>query len=303
MSSPWYKRLSDSLGRSREKIEEQLNVLFDRGPEVDEDFWEELEETLIASDMGAIAASEIVEDLRDQSTRRALPDANAVRELLVESIAAIFPVTETDLFEESPVVVMMIGINGTGKTTTTGKLAKLGVDAGRKVLLGSADTFRAAATEQLDIWAERAGVEVVKRERGSDPASVSFETVVRAEQLGADLVIIDTAGRLHTSDDLMRELEKVHRVTVDRSKVPVKVVLVMDATTGQNGLVQARRYTQSLPVDGIVITKLDGTAKGGIAVAIARELGIPIVRIGFGETIDDLKPFSPTDFASALLGE
>lgn len=303
MSSPWYKRLSDSLGRSREKIEEQLNVLFDRGPEVDEDFWEELEETLIASDMGAIAASEIVEDLRDQSTRRALPDANAVRELLVESIAAIFPVTETDLFEESPVVVMMIGINGTGKTTTTGKLAKLGVDSGRKVLLGSADTFRAAATEQLDIWAERAGVEVVKRERGSDPASVSFETIVRAEQLGADLVIIDTAGRLHTSDDLMRELEKVHRVTVDRSKVPVKVVLVMDATTGQNGLVQARRFTQSLPVDGIVITKLDGTAKGGIAVAIARELGIPIVRIGFGETIDDLKPFSPTDFASALLGE
>ena len=303
MSSPWYKRLSDSLGRSRERIEEQLNVLFDRGPEVDEDFWEELEETLIASDMGAIAASEIVEDLRDQSTRRALPDANAVRELLVESIAAIFPQTEVDLFEESPVVVMMIGINGTGKTTTTGKLAKLGVDAGRKVLLGSADTFRAAATEQLDIWAERAGVEVVKRERGSDPASVSFETIVRGEQLGADLVIIDTAGRLHTSDDLMRELEKVHRVTVDRSKVPVRVVLVMDATTGQNGLVQARRFTQSLPVDGIVITKLDGTAKGGIAVAIARELGIPIVRIGFGETIDDLKPFSPEEFARALLGE
>lgn len=303
MSSPWYRRLADSLGRSRDRIEEQLNVLFDRGPEVDDAFWDELEETLIASDMGALAAAEIVEDLRDQATRKALPDAFAVRELLVESIAKLFPEPEVDPFSDSPVVVMMVGINGTGKTTTTGKLAKLGTEEGRRVLLGSADTFRAAATEQLDIWAERAGVEVVKRDRGADPASVSFETIERAESVGADLVIIDTAGRLHTSDDLMRELEKVHRVTVDRSKAPVKVVLVMDATTGQNGLVQARRFAQSLPLDGIVITKLDGTAKGGIAVAIARELGIPIVRIGFGETIDDLKPFDAQEFASALIGD
>ncbi len=302
MSSPWYKRLSEGLSKSRDRLGEQLNVLFNRGPEVDDDFWDDLEETLLASDMGGPASAEIVEALKDESKRKALPDASAVRDLLIERIAEMFVVPDEDLFETSPVCVLMVGINGTGKTTTTGKLAKMAVDSGRHVLLGSADTFRAAAAEQLDIWAQRAGVEVVKRERGADPASVCFETIVRAEEVGADLVLIDTAGRLHTSDDLMRELEKVHRVTADRSKMPVKTVLVMDATTGQNGLAQARRFAQSLPLDGLILTKLDGTAKGGIAVAIARDLSLPIVRIGFGETIDDLRPFDPTEFATALIG-
>lgn len=302
MSSPWYKRLSEGLSRSREKLGEQLNVLFNRGPEVDEEFWDELEEALLAADMGGAASVEIVDALRDEARRKALPDASAVRDLLVERIGDMFEVPEVDPFELSPVCVLMVGINGTGKTTSTGKLAKIAADAGRSVLLGSADTFRAAAVEQLDVWATRAGVEVVKRERGADPASVAFDTVARAEELGADFVIIDTAGRLHTSDDLMRELEKVHRVTVDRASMPVKTVLVMDATTGQNGLVQARRFARSLPLDGLVLTKLDGTAKGGIAVAIARELGLPILRIGFGESIDDLKPFDPTEFAHALIG-
>lgn len=302
MSSPWYRRLSDSLSKSRERLGEQLNVLFNRGPEVDDEFWDELEETLLAADMGGLASAEIVESLKDEARRKALPDASAVRDLLLERIAAMFVVPEQDPFDLSPVCVLMVGINGTGKTTTTGKLAKIASDSGRSVLLGSADTFRAAATEQLDVWAQRAGVEVVKRERGSDPASVAFETVAKAEEVGADFVIIDTAGRLHTSEDLMRELEKVHRVTVDRASMPVKTVLVMDATTGQNGLIQARRFAQSLPLDGLVVTKLDGTAKGGVAVAIARELRMPILRIGFGETIDDLKPFDPSEFAHALIG-
>jgi fused signal recognition particle receptor len=195
----------------------------------------------------------------------------------------------------------MVGVNGTGKTTSVGKLAKQAADQGRSVLLGSADTFRAAAAEQLDVWAERAGVPVVRRDRGADPAAVAFDTVVAAESRGADLTLIDTAGRLHTSADLMRELKKVHRVTQNRSKPPVRVVLVMDATTGQNGLAQAREFNTALGIDGIVITKLDGTAKGGIAVAVARELGIPILYIGVGEGLDDLRPFDAGAYSWALI--
>jgi fused signal recognition particle receptor len=182
-----------------------------------------------------------------------------------------------------------------------GKLAKQAADQGRRVLLGSADTFRAAAAEQLDIWAERAGVRVVRRDRGADPAAVAFDTVAAAEADGADLTLIDTAGRLHTSADLMRELQKVHRVTENRSKPPVRVVLVMDATTGQNGLAQAREFNEALGIDGIVMTKLDGTAKGGIAVAVARELGIPILYIGVGEGLEDLRPFDAEAYARALI--
>jgi len=195
----------------------------------------------------------------------------------------------------------MVGVNGTGKTTSVGKLAKQTVDAGRTVMLGSADTFRAAAAEQLDVWADRAQVPVVRRERGADPAAVAFDTVAAAEQSGSDLTLIDTAGRLHTSPELMRELQKVKRVTESRSKPPVRTVLVMDATTGQNGLTQAREFDSALGVDGIVLTKLDGTAKGGIAVAISRELGIPILRIGVGEGLEDLRPFEPEVFARALV--
>jgi fused signal recognition particle receptor len=196
---------------------------------------------------------------------------------------------------------MMVGVNGTGKTTSVGKIAKAESDAGRSVLLGSADTFRAAAAEQLDVWAARAEVPVIRRDRGADPASVAFDAVAEGERLGADMVIIDTAGRLHTSKDLMRELQKVQRVTRDRSKHPVRTVLVMDATTGQNGLVQAREFHAALTVDAIVLTKLDGTAKGGVAVAISRELGLPIVRIGVGESLEDLRAFDPLVFARVLV--
>lgn len=300
MSTPWFRRLADGLAKSRDRLGEQLNVLLQRGPNLDEEFWSDLEDALLGADVGFTATNEIVGDLRDRAARKALPDAQAVLDMLVERLASEFPQGE-DPFSEKPVTVLVVGVNGTGKTTSVGKLAKQAADDGRSVILGSADTFRAAAAEQLDVWAERAGVPVVRRDRGADPAAVAFDTVAAAEERAADLALIDTAGRLHTSADLMRELEKVKRVTENRSKPPVRTVLVMDATTGQNGLNQAREFDAALSVDGIVLTKLDGTAKGGIAVAIARELEIPILYIGVGEGLEDLRPFDPDAFARALI--
>lgn len=300
MSAPWHKRLVEGLSKTRARFGEQLNVLLSRGPDVDDEFWDGLEEALIGADVGYAATSEIIGSLRDEATRKALPDAEAVFDLLVDRVADEFP-EGVDPFAEQPVTVLMVGVNGTGKTTSVGKIAKQAVDAGRHVLLGSADTFRAAAAEQLDVWAERAGVQVVRRDRGADPASVAYDTVALAEQSGADLAIIDTAGRLHTSKDLMRELQKVERVTRERSSAPVRKVLVLDATTGQNGLVQAREFDSALKLDALILTKLDGTARGGIAIAVARELGLPIVRIGVGEDIEDLQPFEPREFARALV--
>ena len=298
----FFDRISSGLHRSRDKFKEQMNILLDRGPDVDEEFWETLEEALILSDFGAAAADAIVEELRDEATRKALPDAYAVLDLLAEKIADQFIETDGSIFDDEA-VVLFVGVNGSGKTTTVGKLSKEAHDAGRKVILGSADTFRAAAIEQLEVWANRADVEIVSRERGSDPASVCYETLERAEQTGADLVLIDTAGRLHTSDDLMRELTKVVEVVRRRSELPVYTVLVIDATTGQNGLQQAREFNKALDLDGIIVTKLDGTAKGGISVAIAHELELPLYKIGVGEGIEDLQDFDALDFANALIGE
>lgn len=299
----FFDRISEGLARSRDKFKEQMNVLLDRGPDLDDEFWDGLEETLILSDVGAPAASSIVENLRDQATRKALPDAYAVLDMLNEQIASTFTEGGEEVFGGDPALVLFVGINGTGKTTTVGKLAKEASDAGRNVILGSADTFRAAAIEQLEVWARRADVEVVERERGSDPASVCYATIERAEETGADLVLIDTAGRLHTSSDLMRELEKVVNVVRKRSQLPVYTVLVIDATTGQNGLQQAREFNNALSLDGIVVTKLDGTAKGGIALAVSHELELPVLKIGVGEGVDDLKDFDAHDFARALIGD
>lgn len=299
----FFDRISEGLARSRDKFKEQMNVLLDRGPDLDDEFWDGLEETLILSDVGAPAASSIVENLRDQATRKALPDAYAVLDMLNEQIANTFTDGGEEVFGGDPALVLFVGINGTGKTTTVGKLAKEASDAGRNVILGSADTFRAAAIEQLEVWARRADVEVVERERGSDPASVCYATIERAEETGADLVLIDTAGRLHTSADLMRELEKVVSVVRKRSQLPVYTVLVIDATTGQNGLQQAREFNNLLSLDGIVVTKLDGTAKGGIALAVSHELELPVLKIGVGEGMDDLKDFDAHDFARALIGD
>lgn len=299
----FFDRISEGLARSRDKFKEQMNVLLDRGPDLDDEFWDGLEETLILSDVGALAANSIVENLREQATRKALPDAYAVLDMLNEQIASTFTEGGGEVFGGDPALVLFVGINGTGKTTTVGKLAKEASDAGRNVILGSADTFRAAAIEQLEVWARRADVEVVERERGSDPASVCYATIERAEETGADLVLIDTAGRLHTSADLMRELEKVVNVVRKRSQLPVYTVLVIDATTGQNGLQQAREFNNALSLDGIVVTKLDGTAKGGIALAVSHELELPVLKIGVGEGMDDLKDFDAHDFARALIGD
>lgn len=298
----FFDRISAGLARSRERFTEQMNVLLDRGPDVDDEFWDGLEETLILADIGCAAASEAVESLRDQATRKALPDAYAVLDLLNDQIALQFCEGGEQIFGGDPALVLFVGINGTGKTTTVGKLAKEATDAGRSVLLGSADTFRAAAIEQLEVWARRAQVEMVTRERGSDPASVCYATIERAEETGADLVLIDTAGRLHTSADLMRELGKVVSVVRKRSKLPVYTVLVIDATTGQNGLAQAREFNRELDLDALIVTKLDGTAKGGIALAISHELQLPIVKIGVGEGLSDLRDFDAHDFARALIG-
>lgn len=299
----FFDRISQGLARSRERFTEQMNVLLDRGPDLDDDFWDGLEETLILADIGGPAAFDIVEGLRDTATRKALPDAYAVLDLLNERMASSFSEGGEEIFGGEPAVVLFVGINGAGKTTTVGKLAKEATDAGRTVLLGSADTFRAAAIEQLEEWARRANVEICTRERGSDPASVCYDTLERAESKGADLVLIDTAGRLHTSADLMRELEKVVNVVRKRSSLPVYTVLVIDATTGQNGMQQAKEFDRALKLDGVIVTKLDGTAKGGIALAVSHELNLPILKIGVGEGLDDLKDFDAHEFARAFVGD
>jgi fused signal recognition particle receptor len=302
MSAPWYKRLTQGLTRSREQLQGNLNVLLQRGPELDAAFWDELEEALISADMGVTAATELTARLRDIAAREALADKQAVIDRLAAEIAAEFPVA-LDPLAHNPVTVVFVGVNGTGKTTTVAKVAKIAAAIGRRPVLGSADTYRAAANEQLDVWAKRAGVPIVSRERGTDPASVAFDTLRLANEEGYDMALIDTAGRLHTSRDLMEEIRKVQRVIRKESSAPVVTVMVLDATTGQNGIAQARQFDEALGLDALILTKLDGTAKGGIAVAIARELGLPIVRIGIGEGIDDLRPFDPRDFARALVGE
>ncbi len=296
-------RFTEGLTRSRERLKEQMNVLLDRGPDLDEGFWEGLEETLILADVGGQAALDIVEGLRDTAARRALSDAYAVLDLLNDRIAETFAPGGEDVFSEGAAVVLFVGVNGSGKTTTVGKIAKRSHEEGRTVVLGSADTFRAAAIEQLEVWARRADVEICSRERGSDPASVCYDTIERAERIGADLVLIDTAGRLHTSADLMRELGKVVNVVRKRSKAPVYTVLVIDATTGQNGLSQAREFNAALALDGVVVTKLDGTAKGGIALAVSHELGLPVLKLGVGEGMDDLKDFDAHEYAQGLVGD
>ena len=298
----FFDRLTEGMERSRTKFKEQMNVLLKRGPKLDNDFWDDLEEALILADVGGSAACQIVENLRDRANRLALPDAASVLALLKEQMSDFFVADEKGILAGEPAVVLFVGVNGSGKTTTCGKLAKQATEAGRKVLLGSADTFRAAAIEQLEVWAKRADVPICMRERGSDPASVCYDTIERAEREGSDLVLIDTAGRLHTSADLMRELQKVVSVVRKRSKLPVYTVLVIDSTTGQNGLSQAREFHKALTLDGIIMTKLDGTAKGGIALAVSHELNLPILKIGVGEGLDDLREFDAADFVSALVG-
>jgi fused signal recognition particle receptor len=290
-----FARLRDSLGRSRRALTEQIGVAtFDAG---DEASWERLEEALIAADVGVPATAELVQRLE------ARPDAGAgLTEALTEEIARMLGEPARLNVQASPSVILVVGVNGTGKTTTIGKLAAKLSEHGRSVLVAAADTFRAAAEEQLEIWARRADADFVGSERGADPAAVAFDAIAAAESRGRDIVVVDTAGRLHTQANLMEELAKVRRVIGQRLEgAPHETLLVVDATTGQNGLQQARLFGEAVEVTGIALTKLDGSAKGGIAIAIAHELGLPVKLIGIGEGLDDLRPFDPEDFARALV--
>ena len=270
---------------------------------VDEDFFEELEENLILSDMGMDTTMEAVEELRSRVKERKIKDPEEVKACLREILVEMLDVGDTSLhLEDKPAVILMIGVNGVGKTTTIGKLANVLKKEGNRVLLAAGDTFRAAAADQLTIWADRAKVDIVKHGEGSDPAAVVFDAMNAARARKSDVVLVDTAGRLHNKQNLMNELNKISRV-IDRegNTSSKEVLLVLDATTGQNGLIQAKQFGESAGITGIVLTKLDGTAKGGIVLAIAKELGVPVKYVGLGEGIDDLQPFDPVAFAEALV--
>ena len=270
---------------------------------VDEEFFEELEESLILSDMGMETTLEAVETLRDRVKERKLKDPEDVKACLREILVEMLEVGDLSLdLSGKPAVILMIGVNGVGKTTTIGKLAHLLRSQGSRVLLAAGDTFRAAAADQLAIWAERAQVEIVRHEEGSDPAAVVFDAMNAARARRVDVVLVDTAGRLHNKQNLMNELSKIRRV-VDREgqESSKEVLLVLDATTGQNGLIQAKQFGESAGITGIVLTKLDGTAKGGVVLAIAKELGVPVKYVGLGEGMEDLQPFDPVAFAEALV--
>ena len=295
--------LADRLRSGLAKSREALNQIFYMGGDVDEQFWEDLEDTLVMGDIGPELAMSVTDDLRELAAKKGLRTADQLREALAKRLAEAFPTSERDPFDDTPSCVLLVGINGAGKTTTVGKLAAAAKGSGKSVLIGGADTFRAAAIEQLQVWGERADVRVVTRERGADPASVCYDVVETAEREGTELMLIDTAGRLHTSPELMRELAKIVNVTRKRASMPVTVVLVVDATTGQNGLAQAKEFNDALDLDGLIVTKLDGTSKGGIAVSIASQLDLPIWRIGVGEGIDDFQSFDALNFTRALVGE
>ena len=296
-------RLRERLARSNNALGKGLLSLLARD-DVDEDTWEQVEEILLTADLGVAATTELMDRLRSRIQVEGARDAESVRSLLRDELLALVDPTMDRTVQTKvngrPAVILVVGVNGTGKTTTSGKLARVLVADGRTVLLGAADTFRAAAAEQLQTWGDRVGAVVVRGPEGGDPASVAFEAVEVAGNAGLDAVVVDTAGRLHTKAGLMDELGKVKRVVEKNSQVD-EVLLVLDATTGQNGLVQARVFAEVVDVTGIVLTKLDGTAKGGIVVSVQRELGVPVKLVGLGEGPDDLAPFEAEEFVDALL--
>lgn len=299
-------RLRARLSRSQNALGKGLLTLLSR-EHLDEDTWEEIEDTLLTADVGVQPTQELVENLRERvkvlGTRTPDELRGLLREELLKLLVPEFDRTvKTDSNLDTPGIVMVVGVNGTGKTTTTGKLARVLVADGKNVVLGAADTFRAAAADQLQTWGERVGARTVRGPEGGDPASIAFDAVKEGIEAGADVVLIDTAGRLHTKTGLMDELGKVKRV-VEKHAPLDEVLLVLDATTGQNGLVQARVFAEVVDITGIVLTKLDGTAKGGIVVAVQRELGVPVKLVGLGEGPDDLAPFEPEAFVDALIGE
>ena len=298
------RRLRESLSKSRQALQAEIgSSLFEQ---LDDETWERLEEALILADVGATTTADVVRRLEAEVDAGTVSGADAVRERLVELLAEVAgrDASRIDL-RSRPAVIMVVGVNGTGKTTTIGKLAwHLGEELGLSVIVAAADTYRAAAIEQLEAWADRAGAEIVRGSPGGDPGAVLFDAIAAAESRGADVVIADTAGRLHTQANLLAELAKVRRVAAKRLEgAPHESLIVIDATTGQNGLRQAQAFAETVDLTGVVLTKLDGTAKGGIALAIAAELGLPVKLIGVGEGLEDLRPFDAREFATALLGD
>ena len=299
-SKSMFSRLRDGLFKSRRQMSEQMDEVVSGHAKLTEDFWEELEDVLILSDMGAPCAGEAIRLLRERVAKEGVRDTARCRELLKAVLVEMLDVEKPAL--SWPMVMLMVGVNGVGKTTTIGKLALRFQSLNRTIMMCAADTFRAAAAEQLTIWAERAHVPIVKHQEGADPAGVVFDAVQAAKARHADLLIVDTAGRLHNKKNLMDEMQKMRRV-IDREypEATVRSLLVVDATTGQNGLQQARAFVEAAGVNGIVLTKLDGTAKGGVAFAIVHELKVPVMYVGVGEGIDDLQSFDAKDFVEALV--
>jgi fused signal recognition particle receptor len=302
--SGFFSKLKAGLGKTRDGLVGNVKKIFTGADPVSDAMFDALEETLISADVGVATTLQIIEDMRSRAKAEKIIDPERLYEVLKAETIDLLGSDETDTewkCDNTPHIMLIAGVNGSGKTTTAGKIASRLAREGRSVLLGAADTFRAAATEQLAIWAERAGVDLIHHQEGADPGAVAYDTVDAAIARGCDNVIIDTAGRLHTKVNLMEELKKVQRVIGKRLPgAPHEVLLVLDATTGQNGLQQAKQFTDALSVSGIILTKLDGTAKGGMAIAIHKQLGIPIKMIGVGEGVDDLQPFDASLFVNAL---
>ena len=298
----FFKRLAQGLSKTRDNIASSFDSIFSGFSAIDEDFYEEIEEILIMGDLGINATTAIIEDLKQKVKEQHIKEPSACKQLLIDSIKAQMNVGETAYeFENRQSVVLVIGVNGVGKTTSIGKLAGKLKDQGKKVILAAADTFRAAAGEQLTEWAHRAGVEIISGQEGSDPAAVVYDAIQASKARHADVLLCDTAGRLHNKKNLMAELGKINHV-IDREYPEAyrETLVVLDGTTGQNALAQARQFSEIADITGIILTKLDGTAKGGIAVAIHSELGIPVKYIGVGESIDDLQKFDADEFVNAL---
>jgi fused signal recognition particle receptor len=299
-----FDRLKEAVSRTRENLSERIEEAVAFSKEIDRNTLDDLEATLIGADLGSATTHQVLEKLRERADRRQIKDVAELKRLLKDELLAILNAANTPPVEREegvPEVVLVVGVNGTGKTTTIGKLAQSVRSEGKTVLMCAADTFRAAAIEQLEVWGQRTGTEVIRTKAGGDPAAVLFDALEAANARHIDCVIVDTAGRLHTKTNLMAELEKMRR-TAQRliPGAPHEVLLVIDATTGQNGLQQAKLFTDAAAVTGVVLTKLDGTAKGGVVVAIARELGLPVRYVGVGEKASDLLPFDPKEFVESL---
>ena len=300
----FFEKLKNGLKSTKDALASKITGVINSFTKIDEDFFEELEETLILSDIGAVTSANICEALRKEVKATGTTDPNEVKGLLKKIISGILDGDNELILDTKPTVILVIGVNGAGKTTTIGKLAYNLKNSGKKVVVAAADTFRAAAIEQLEVWTQRAGVDIIKHSEGSDPAAVVFDAVKAGIARDADVIICDTAGRLHNKKNLMDELAKIYRVIGrELPDSSIETLLVLDAATGQNAVNQAREFSNVANITGIILTKLDGTAKGGIIVAIKNELGIPVKYVGVGEGIDDLQPFDAAEFADGIFGE